>query len=215
MWTSFVELIRMSIFGAAQVCGGSLGAGIVAVSVVARLALLPLTLHLARQARAQQVKVLALEPRLKTLRARHKNDPIRLLQETQALHAANGIRIMSPAGLAGLLVQLPLLSGLFAAVRGGLGARVRFLWVANLGEPNGVLVAVVTILGGAMMATARPPGTAGGAATLVPLLVGAAATLFFVWSASSAVALSFGAGSLVSGLQSWLLARDGSRAIAA
>jgi YidC/Oxa1 family membrane protein insertase len=211
MWTSFVELIRMAIFGAAHVCGGSLGAGIVAVSVVARVALLPLTLRLARQARAQQVKMLALEPRLKALRARHANDPIRLMQETRALHGANGIRIMSPVGLIGLLVQMPVLGGLFAAVRGGLGARVRFLWVGNLAEPNGLLIAVVTVLGGAVMATARPSGTTGAAATLVPLLVGAAATLFFVWSASSAVALSFGAGSLVSGLQSWLLARERAR----
>jgi membrane protein insertase Oxa1/YidC/SpoIIIJ len=176
MWTSFVELIRMFIFGAAHACGGSLGAGIVAASVIARLALLPLTLHLARQTRAQKA---------------------------------------SPLGLVGLLVQLPLLGGLFAAVRGGLGARVRFLWVGNLAQPDELLIAVVTILGGAMMVSARPAGTAGTAATLVPLLVGAAATLLFVWSASSAVALSFGAGSLVSGLQSWLLARDGSRAIGA
>jgi len=33
-------------------------------------------------------------------------------------------------------------------------------------------------------------------------------TLAFLWSASSAVALSMSAGSLVSLLQNWLLARD-------
>ena len=211
MWTGFVELIRMSIFAAAHVCGGSLGAGIVAVSVVVRLALLPLTLHLARQARAEQAKVLALKPRLDALRAKHAKDPVRLLRETQDLHAAHGIRIMSPAGFIGLLVQMPMLGGLFAAVRGGLGARVRFLWVNNLSQPNGLLVAIVAILAGAAMAGPRPPGTAGGANAFVPVLVGGGLTLLFIWSASSAVALSVGAGSLVSGLQSLLLARDRSR----
>ena len=43
MWSAFVDLIRMTIFTAAHVCGGSLGAGIVAVSVVMRLALMPLS----------------------------------------------------------------------------------------------------------------------------------------------------------------------------
>ena len=39
-------------------------------------------------------------------------------------------------------------------------------------------------------------------------ILAAAATLFFFWSASSAVMLSMGAGSLVSMLQNRLLARD-------
>ena len=40
------------------------------------------------------------------------------------------------------------------------------------------------------------------------LLMTVIAPLVFLWTASSAVALSFGAGSLVSVLQNWLLARD-------
>ena len=64
MWASFVELIRVAIFAAAHVCGGSLGAGIIGVSVIVRIALLPLTLRLARQARAQQMRVAALKPAL-------------------------------------------------------------------------------------------------------------------------------------------------------
>jgi YidC/Oxa1 family membrane protein insertase len=208
MWTSFVELIRMSIFSAAHVCGGSLGAGIVTVSVIVRLALLPVTLHLARQARAQQAKLLELKPRLEALSRRHANNPGRLLRETRALHAANGIRIMSPAGLVGLLVQLPMLGGLFAAVRSGLGGRVRFLWVTDLSRPDGLLVAVVTILAGVAMVAPRPQGTALGAATLLPMVIGAGLTLVFVSSASSAMALSVGAGSVVSGVQAWMLARE-------
>jgi hypothetical protein len=40
-------------------------------------------------------------------------------------------------------------------------------------------------------------------------------TLVFLWSASSAVALSVGAGSAVSVLQNWLLRRDARRTPAA
>jgi YidC/Oxa1 family membrane protein insertase len=209
MWDGFVDLVRLTIFAVAHVCGGSLGGGVIAVSVAMRLALLPLTLRLARQARVQQARLAALKPEVERLRRRHAHDPVRLMRETQALYAAKGIRLLSPAGLVGLLVQLPLLSGLFAAARAGLGARVRFLWVGNLALPDPLLIVVVTILtAGAMMLGPRPPGAMGASNAIVLALLGVGGTVLFLWSASSAVALSLGAGSLVSGFQSWILARD-------
>ena len=128
--------------------------------LVTRIALLPLTLHLARQARQQQLRIAGLEPRLKLLRARHAAEPIRLMQETRALHAAHGIRVMTPSSFLGMLIQLPLLGALFAAVRTGLGARVRFLWVANLAQPNAPLIAIVSVLAGLSMAM-QTPATSG------------------------------------------------------
>src|SRR5476649_1027250 len=208
MWTAFLDLIRVAIFAAAHVCAGSLGAGVVGVSVAVRLALLPLTLRLARDARAQQGRMAALEPEVEVLRRRHAGDPLLLYRETQALYSANGIRLVSPGGLVGLLVQLPLLSGLFAVVRSGLGARVRFLWIGDLARPDSLLLAVVSLLTGVVMLVPRPQGASAPPSLVVPLLLGVGGTLFFLWSASSAVALSVGAGSLVSGLQSWLLSRD-------
>ena len=216
MWSAFVDLIRMTIFTAAHVCGGSLGAGIVAVSVVMRLALMPLTLRIARQARAQQAKLAALKPEIERLQRRYAKDPARLIRETRSLYEANGIRLMSSAGLIGIAVQLPLLSGLFAAVRAGLGARVRFLWIGNLALPDALLIALVTALSaGSMLLLPRPAAANGASYTTAMVLLGGGATLIFLWSASSAVALSLGAGSLVSGLQSWILAREARRSAAA
>ena len=208
MWTACVELIRVTIFAAAHVCGGSLGAGIVCVSVVLRLALLPLTLRLARTARDQQERRVALKPQLDMLQRRHATDPTRLIRETRAVYAENGVRFMSVEGFVGLLVQAPLLGGLFSAVRGGLGARVSFLWIGDLARADAALVALVTLLAGAVFAIVRPTATVGAPNNLAMVLVGMGATLFFIWSASSAVALSVGAGTLVSGVQNWMLARD-------
>src|SRR3982751_106293 len=129
MWDSFVELLRAVIFSVAHVCGGSLGGGILLVSAGLRLALLPLTLKMARRARVQQARVPALGPRIEALRRQYADDPRALMRETQALYAANGIKLMTPSGFAGMAIQFPLLSGLFAAVRRGLGTKVRFLWV--------------------------------------------------------------------------------------
>ncbi|MBV9879771.1 MAG: YidC/Oxa1 family membrane protein insertase [Gemmatirosa sp.] len=208
MWSGFVELIRAAIFAAAHLCAGSLGGGIVCVSLAVRLALLPLTLRLARQARDDQARLAELRPALEALRQRHAADPARLLRETQALHAAHGIHPLRPTGLVGLAVQLPVLGALFSAVRAGLGARVRFLWIAELRRPDPLLLVAVALL--AVLAPLVGPAPAnGGTAPRIALMITAAlATLAFLWSASSAVALSAGAGALVSALQSWLVGRD-------
>ena len=105
MWAGFVELLRAGIFAAAHVCGGSLGGGIFLVSAGMRLALLPLTLRLARSARAQQAKLAALQPEIEALQRRFANDPGRLIRETRALHAKHGIRLLTPSGLLGMAIH--------------------------------------------------------------------------------------------------------------
>ena len=207
MWAGFVELLRAAIFAAAHVCGGSLGSGILVVSALARLALLPLTLRLARTAREQQAKLAALQPELEALQRRHANDPQRLFRETRALHAKHGIRLFTPSGLVGMAIQFPVLGGLFAAVRKGLGAKVPFLWVGDLARPDRAMLLVATALTAWGISSA--PSTPGQTTSQTPLLVtGVLLTAGFLWTASSAVALSAGAGSLVSILQNWLLSRD-------
>ena len=207
MWAAFVELIRAVIFGAAHVCGGSLGAGILLVSALVRLALLPLTLRLARIAREQRVKLAALKPELDAVNSRYANDPQRLFAEMQALYRKHGIKLARPSSFVGLAVQLPVLGGLFAAVRNGLGAKVRFLWIADLARPDGALmlgVAALAVWG--FMSVPTGPGQTPG--QLPVIVFSALATVAFLWTASSAVALSVGTASVVSVLQNWLLSRD-------
>ena len=207
MWDSFVELLRATIFSVAHLADGSLGSGIFLVSAGVRLALLPLTLRLARRAREQQARIAALRPQLEALQRRHATDPGRLVTERQALYREHDIQMVSPSSLVGLAVQLPIFSGLFAAVRKGLGAKVRFLWVPDLARPDGVLLLGVTALT-AWAASSTPPAPGQTTSTTPFVVIAIVMTLAFLWSASSAVALSAGAGSLVSVLQNWLLARD-------
>lgn len=209
MWAALVELIRITIFGAAHLCAGSLGSGILLVSLGVRLALLPLTLRIAKQARDQQARVAALRPAIEALQRRYARDPARLVRETQALHAAHGIRFLGPLGFIGLVVQLPLLGGLYSAVRAGLGARVRFLWIADLARPDfAMLMAITAITAGVAALAPSAPGPQGVSTPIGLVALSALLTLVFLWPASSAVALSVGAGSLVTGLQNWLLSRE-------
>src|SRR5579862_2053795 len=120
MWEIFVDLIRAGIFAAAHLCGGSLGAGILLVSFLVRLGLLPLTLRMARRAREQQRKIAAIAGELASIQERHSKDPVRLVHETRSLHQQHGIRLVDPSMLVSMLVQAPVLAGLFGAVRAGL-----------------------------------------------------------------------------------------------
>lgn len=207
MWDGFVELLRATIISVAQACGGSLGGGILLVSAGIRLAMLPLTLRMARRAREQQVRIAALKPEIEALQRRYASDPKRLVQEMRAVYSANDIKLVTPSGLITVAVQLPLLSGLFAAVRTGLGSKVRFLWVADLAKPEGLLALVVTALTAwGVSGTPTPPGSSSVVTPLIAVTV--VGTLVFLWTASSAVALSVGAGSLVSVFQNRLIARD-------
>jgi YidC/Oxa1 family membrane protein insertase len=207
MWESFVDVVRATMFAGTHVFNGSLGTSIFVVSALARLALLPLTLRIARQARATQAKLLALEPRLARIRKRHANDPGRVLVETQDLYREHGIRAFTPGSVASMAVQMPLLGGLYSAVRSGLGSRVRFLWVSDLARPDSLLIALAVALsaGAASIAPAAPAAPVAARVTVTIVL---GTTFFFLWHASSAMALSVSAGSLVSAVQSWALRRE-------
>jgi membrane protein insertase Oxa1/YidC/SpoIIIJ len=151
------------------------------------------------------------KPELDALQRRYANDPQRLFHETRALHAKHGIKLVRPSSVVGIAVQFPVLGGLFAAVRNGLGAKVRFLWIADLARPDGALllgIAALAALG--VLAAPSTPGQTPSQTSLVVLSV--VGTVAFLWSMSSAVALSVGAGSLVGVLQNWLLSRDANNA---
>src|SRR3954469_15187462 len=197
MWQAFVDVIRGTIFAGSHLFNGSLGASIFFVSAVVRLALLPLMLRNARAAQAQQARLARIKPELDRLQARYKSDPARLLTETQALHKANDIRFMPPGSLLTSLIQFPLLGGLFSAVRGGLGAKVRFLWISDLSRGDILLTSIVIGLTGvASSIFPATPESANASRVMAVVIMGL--TLTFLWSASSAVAVSVGAGSAVS-----------------
>lgn len=210
MWAAFVEFIQAAIFAGSQVLGGSIGASILVISALVRLALLPLALRAAREGRRQQATLALLKPQLDRLRARYKDDPRRLFAESRALQERHGVALLPKGSFAATLAQAPLLGGLFAAVRNGLGLRERFLWIADLGRGDLLLVLICAAMTAAASALAPVlPGSAMSPKAMATL--GAAMTLLFLFHASSAIALSVGAGSAVSVLQGWLVRREVAR----
>jgi YidC/Oxa1 family membrane protein insertase len=201
------DLLRAVLFATAHWCGGSLGGAIFIVSFVLRLLMLPLALRMARHAREQAAILKTIKTKLDELQQRHATDPVALYHATRAAHRAAGYRPFTVAGFLGVLVQWPLMAALFGAIRKGLGARVGFLWVADLARQDRWLVATVALLAAGGSAMLIPVASTKETAETMVVLSGVM-TFAFLWFASSAIAISYGAGSLVSVLQGWLVRRE-------
>ncbi len=89
----------------------SYGMTIIIVAIVIRILIFPLTMKQSRS----MVEMQRLQPHLKRLQAKYRNDRQKLSEETMALYRANNVNPL--ASCLPLLVQMPLLSGLFWLLR--------------------------------------------------------------------------------------------------
>ena len=90
---------------------GSYGVGIILLTLAMKLVLHPLTRKSLKSMKAMQ----ALAPQLGVLREKYRDDPRAMNTEMMNLYRANGVNPFS--GCLPQLVQLPVLYGLFAALR--------------------------------------------------------------------------------------------------
>ncbi len=201
-WPLLVDPTRALLFALAHITGGGLGAAILILSAVVRLALLPLGVRLALEGRRTQERLRALEPELARLRERFAGDPLRLARETQRLRDRHGIRLVTPAGLLHGAVQLPIVGALLGAI-GGAGRAGRFLWIADLARPDALLAAATAAIASIAVALA-PSGSGSSRGTA---LVMGAVTLFVVWRVAAGVGLYWAASNAVGVAQSLVVRR--------
>jgi len=203
-WNSFVGLLSVVLSLLTTAYGGNLGFAIITLSLITRLALLPLTLRLARHAQAQQRILQSIKREIDELKAKYKSSPQKLGVELSKLYQKHGVKPIDGVNSLGMLVQVLLGAGVYSAIRRGLGAGGRFLWIRNLGQPNailavatGVLTAVASLLGPHLPQQSR----------VVVAVLPAVLTLVFAWRLASGVALYWAASTAVTGLQGFLLNR--------
>ena len=201
-WSSFLELLRVVLFGLTHVCGGSLGGGIVALSLVVRLALLPLTLRLALRTREYQAVLRRIAPKIDALRKRHAEDPTALAAATRDLYAANGIGVAPRGALLGAMVQAPIGAGVYQVIAASAKRAARFLWIGDLSRPDALVASVAAGLAGAAVAAAPSSGSSRTAAALAAVV-----TFLIAWRLSAGVGLYWVASNVVGVVQSLLVRR--------
>lgn len=180
LWTAMLE-------DGVRLFSGPLGlsqaAAIIALTLLARIALSPLSLAAACQAQRSRRAMERIKPALERLQERFKDDPQQRAAQTLALYQQHGVRFFGKATLFNLGAQSAFGIGFYQALR-RLAFESKFLWIANLARPD-VLLA---LLAGALMFVAMlasPEAAQTPAMLLLPVAMSIATLLV----APSAIAL--------------------------
>jgi YidC/Oxa1 family membrane protein insertase len=105
-WNSFVGFLAVILSLLTTAYGGNLGFAIVTLSLITRLALLPLTLRMARHAQAQQRILQSIKHDIDELKSKYKSSPQKLGGELSKLYEKHGVKPIDAMNSLGLLAQL-------------------------------------------------------------------------------------------------------------
>ena len=204
LWSLFVGGIQEGLFILAQLYGGNLSLAIITLSLIVRLALMPLALRTMRQTQERQQKLKEIQPELDRLKKKYSNDPEKLSQKMIELYEKHDMKMLGGGGMLGNLAQLPIMMGVFSAIRDGLENAGRFLWIPDIAQPNILLAFIVALLGLASSALTPNMPEQG---KLLFILLPALMTLMFAWNVSAGVGLYWATSSVVSIGQNLILRR--------
>lgn len=185
-WHAVTTGLLHLITGFAQMTGISEALSLLVLTLLARLALLPLTLGAALRAERNREKLLRLQPELDRLKAEWKEDPGRLASETLALQRRNGIRVLDGMGLLNGALQALFGLGWFQAIRRA-GIASRFLWIGSLARPDLWLAGIVGLL--ALLAAVLAPGFRPEPSSLLMALLPVAISLLVLATLPSSLGL--------------------------
>lgn len=151
----FVFPLSWLLDHSAALLAGNYGLAILAVTIIIRLAVLPLMIKQLKSSRAMQ----AIQPELQRLRERYKNNQQKLQEETVKLFQKHNVNPL--AGCLPVLIQMPILLAFYQAIMRNEHVRTHdFLWMA-LGSPDPyfilpLLAALTTYLQSKMIGAGMP-----------------------------------------------------------
>lgn len=129
------ELITWALITIQRASGLAYGWVLILFGILIRLAMWPLN----AKAMRSQLKSMELQPRMKDLQAKHKNDPQKLQQEMMRLYKEEGFNPMG--GCLPMLIPMPVLITLFFVFQNFIEFRgVPFLWLPDLSQADPLYV---------------------------------------------------------------------------
>lgn len=107
------------------------GWAIVVITVLLRVAFWPLTAASTRSMKKMQV----LQPQIKALQEKYKDDPMKVQKKTMEIWKENKVNPMG--GCLPAVIQMPVFFGFYAMLRSAIELRgAHFLWVPDLSKPD-------------------------------------------------------------------------------
>ncbi|MCF0157602.1 YidC/Oxa1 family membrane protein insertase [Veillonella caviae] len=180
IFNPIVELMRTLLtyaFQLTEMVGfPSYGVAIILLTIVIKAILAPLTVKQIKSMKAMQ----ELQPRMKAIQDKYKNDPQRMQQEIGNMYKEMGVNPL--AGCLPLLVQMPFLIAIFYALQNYPYDPnfVQFLWLPSLGETDPYyILPVLSAVSTWLMSRQTSQGATGAAASqqkmmmwFMPLFIG-------------------------------------------
>jgi YidC/Oxa1 family membrane protein insertase len=179
LWTYWLGAIQSLLTFFTSQVGLGAGLGIVALTLVLRTVILPISWRVAYRGSIRQKKMLRLQPALVRLKLECGDEPRVYAQRTMKLYQENGVTVMDWRGILGSLVQMPLFLGVYQTLRAG-ASGARFLWAETLSRPDpwfALLAGLTTML--VMAANPDLPEHMRLLLILVPSILAAVAALKF------------------------------------
>lgn len=148
--TYFVEPFAVSIHYLAELFNGSYGLSIILITLCIRLILMPFMLKQYRNQMNMKEKMDVMKPEMDAIQKKMKEekDPKKkqeMQQELMGLYQKHGVNPLN-MGCLPLLIQMPILTGFYYAIRGSEEiASHRFLWF-SLGDPDIIITLIAGVI---------------------------------------------------------------------
>ncbi|MBN1673274.1 MAG: membrane protein insertase YidC [Kiritimatiellae bacterium] len=137
LWAPVCKVLLMALNGIYGLLP-NYGVAIILLTILIRVLFWPVT----HKNSAHMKKMQDIQPLLKELRAKHKDNPRRLQEETMALYKEHKVNPLG--GCLPMLIQIPVFIALFGVLRSAVELRFApFLWIPDLSEPEGLLAGML------------------------------------------------------------------------
>jgi YidC/Oxa1 family membrane protein insertase len=201
-WTIWTQFLEGSVGFIALHLGVSHAIAIIVLTLIARAALMPVSLTSAWRMQLNKEAMARLKPELDALREQSKGDSAALARETMALYRAHGVSVIDRVWLLNIGTQGVFGVGIYQALsRMPFGSK--FLWIADIAKPDlwlTLIVAALTLLGMALM-----PGAMTEAAMWPMLAIAVVVSVVAVATLPSALGLYWATSNAVTVLQTLAL----------
>lgn len=179
LWTQWLNAIHSLLMFLSSGVGLGTGFGIVALTLLLRTVILPISWPIAYRGSIRQKKMVRLQPDLARLKLECGDQAQIYAARLMKLYQEEGMTVMDWRSVLGSLVQMPLFLGMYQTLRAGVNG-ARFLWVQTLARPDPVF-AILAALTTMLMMAANPdlPEQMRVILILVPSILAALAALKF------------------------------------
>lgn len=134
LWTHWLNFLDAFLEFLSSQVGLGEGLAIVALTLLVRTVILPISWPSAYRGCIRQKKIARLQPELHRLKEEFGDQPGIYTERLMALYRKHGITVADGRTMLGALVQLPILLGLYQTLRNGVHGR--FLWAKDLSQPD-------------------------------------------------------------------------------